>query len=110
MPNPKPINSQYPAPPTKLCHKAKMDKKAARNLYRLFCPLTRPAHISPKKKVKWRLVKKWFNRYEKATWIDRFFTVTSLDGTTTKMRVIDIRLKKAGGHKRDYDFTAVPMI
>lgn len=42
-----------------------ISKKEARKLHLLVNPLTRPAHISPKKKVSWRLTKKWFNRYEK---------------------------------------------
>ncbi len=42
-----------------------MDKREVRKLSQMFNPQTRPAHIPTSRRVKWRLVKKWFNRYEK---------------------------------------------
>lgn len=36
---------------------ATLSKKEARKWRTILNPLTRPAHISPKKKVSWRLVK-----------------------------------------------------
>lgn len=42
------------------------NKKRLRKMIPWLCPsLTRPVHVSPRKKVAWRLTRKWFNRYEK---------------------------------------------
>lgn len=85
-----------------------LNKKEARKLYRLFHPLTRPAQVSPRKKVAWRLVRKWFNRYEKPTLIGRSVVAAAKDGTQLPMHIINVRISKAGGHKRSYNFEAVP--
>lgn len=77
-----------------------MDKKEARKLHRLFNPLTRPAQVSPRKKVAWRLVKKWFNRYEKPTLIGREMVAVSKTGERITMRVTNVHIVKAGGHKK----------
>lgn len=86
-----------------------MDKKEARKLYRLFNPLTRPAQVSPRKKVAWRLVSKWFNRYEKPTLIGREMVVVAKTGEQITMRVTDVQIVKAGGHKKAYNFNAKPI-
>lgn len=107
---PKIIKSPVPAPPTKLSCSAKlvMSKKQARELRRMLNPLTRPAQVSPRKKVAWRLVRKWFNRYEKPTLIDRSVVAVAKDGTQLPMRITNVRISKAGGQKRSYNFEAVP--
>lgn len=85
-------------------------KKEARKLRLLFYPLTRPAHILPKKKVLWRLTKKWFNRYEKPIQLQRTVTAVSKDGSQqVNAQITDVRISKAGGHKREYTFTCKPI-
>lgn len=86
-----------------------MDGKKARKLHRLFNPLTRPAQVSPRKKVAWRLVKKWFNRYEKPTLIGREMVAVSKTGERITMRVTNVHIVKAGGHKKAYNFNAKPI-
>ena len=106
------INSTPPAPPTKLSCTAKlvMTKKQSREMRRLLNPLTRPAQVPPRKKVAWRLVRKWFNRYEKPRLIGACVVATSKDGKTQiPMRITNVRIDKAGGRKRDYSFTATPI-
>lgn len=107
---PKIINSPAPEPPRKMSYSfsASISKKDARKLRLLVNPLTRPAHISPKKKVSWRLTKKWFNRYEKPAVIGREIMAVSKDGKTQlKVRITNVRISKAGGHKRSYEFETV---
>lgn len=107
------INSPAPAAPRKLTYSCSgtLSKKEARKMRLLLYPLTRPAHISPKKKVSWRLTKKWFNRYEKPQWLQRSITVVSRDGKTqVTAQITGVKLYKAGGHKYDYEFTAKPKL
>lgn len=102
-----------PAPPTKLsysCSLSAMSKKQRRECRRLFYPLTRPAHISPKKKVSWRLTKKWFNRYQKPVWLKRTVTADSEDGKTQVLaRVTGVKISKAGGHRCTYTLKDKPI-
>jgi len=104
------INSPAPEAPSKMSYSrgVTLNKKEARKLYRLFYPLTRPAQVSPRKKVAWRLVRKWFNRYEKPTLIGRSVVAAAKDGTQLPMHITNVRISKAGGHKRSYNFEAVP--
>lgn len=109
---PRIINSPAPEPPRKMSYSfsASISKKDARKLRLLVNPLTHPAHISPKKKVSWRLTKKWFNRYEKPIWLQRTVTAVSKDGSQkVNARITDVRITKAGGHKREYTFTCTPI-
>ena len=87
-----------------------MSKKQAREMRQILNPLRRPAHISPKKKVSWRLIKKWFNRYEKPIWLIRTVMAVSKDGKTrVQAKITSVKIHKAGGRKRDYSFTATPV-
>lgn len=45
------------------------DKEYAWALKEYLHQRSRPRQISPRRRVKWRLVKKWFNRYEKQKYI-----------------------------------------
>lgn len=106
------INPTPPAAPKKLSCAAKliMTKKQSREMRRLLNPLTRPAQVPPHKKVAWRLVRKWFNRYEKPRLIGACVVATSKDGKTQiPMRITNVRINKAGGRKRDYKFEAAPL-
>lgn len=76
----------------------------------IFNPLTRPAPHIAKEKVSWRLIKKWFNRYEKPIWLKRTVMAVSKDGKTRiQARITSVKIHKAGGRKRDYSFTATPI-
>lgn len=88
---------------------ATMNKKEARNLRSILNPLTRPAHISPKKKVSWRLVKKWFNRYEKPEWLKRSFVVVDKTGKKINVQITHVRITKEGNRKRSYIFECKPI-
>lgn len=106
------IKSPVPAAPVKMSYNCSMtmSKKQMREMRQIFYPLTRPAHISPKKKVSWRLIKKWFNRYEKPVWLKRTVMAVSKDGKTRiQAKITSVKIHKAGGRKRDYSFTATPI-
>lgn len=71
-------------------------------------PLTRPAHVSPKKRVSWRLRKKWFNRYQKPVWLEQCVVAVSKDGKTKiPLRIGDVRMLKAGGHSFTLSFASI---
>lgn len=106
------INSTPPAPPTKLSYSCDvtLNKKETRKLYRLLFPLTRPAQVSPRKKVAWRLVRKWFNRYEKPNAIGKIVVIGQHDGQQTRARITDVRIVKASGHLKSYEYSLTPII
>lgn len=87
---------------------ATLNKKEARKWRSILNPLTRPAHISPKKKVSWRLVKKWFNRYEKPEWLKRSFVAVGKDGKKFNGQITHVRIIKNGNHKCSYIFECKP--
>lgn len=106
------IKSPVPAAPVKMSYSCgmTMSKKQSREMRQIFNPLTRPVHISPKKKVSWRLIKKWFNRYEKPIWLKRTVMAVSKDGKTRiQARITSVKIHKAGGRKCDYTFTTTPI-
>lgn len=86
-----------------------MSRKQRKALREMFHPLTRPAHITPSRKVKWRLVKKWFNRYEKPRLIGSRMMAQAPDGYRLPIEIADVRISKAGGHRRNISFTAKPI-
>lgn len=89
---------------------ATMGKKDAKQFHQLVHPQTRPSHISPMRKVKWRLVKKWFNLYEKQQLLNRIITATSRDGKTRiEAQVIDVKVHKDGGHRKVYEIISKPL-
>lgn len=88
---------------------ATLSKKEARKWRTILNPLTRPAYISPKKKVSWRLVKKWFNRYEKPEWLKRSFVAVGKDGTKINVQITHVRITKSGNHKHSYIFECKPI-
>ena len=112
MPNPRYLNSTPSAPPMKYTSTATlaMTRRQKKEIHRLLYPLTRPAHISPKRRVKWRLQQKWFNRYEKRFWIGRMLMAEAKDGLRITMRVTGIRRSKDGGHGYNLDIDAKPII
>ena len=88
---------------------ATVNKKYARRWHLLLNPLTRPARISPKKKVSWRLVKKWFNRYEKPELLKRTLVAVGNDGTKFDVQITNVRIKKELNHKRSYIYVGFPI-
>lgn len=95
--------------PNSLSFAVKIDKKQSRRLRRLFYPLTRPAQVPPKKKVARRLIKKWFNRCEKESYIGREIIITSKAGEEYRGKITDAKIIKDGGHRRNYDFKITPI-
>lgn len=87
----------------------KMDKKQAKQFQNRLHPLCRPRRISPKKRVKWRLVKKWFNRYERPRLIGMVVRVQYRIGLSAPCLITDVKIRKAGKHRLTYDMTAEPI-
>lgn len=84
-------------------------KKTLKKFHELVYPRTRPKQVHPKKRVKWRLVSKWFNRYEKLHFIGQFIKAEEVNGGDYLMSTIrDIRIKKAGGHRRTFLIDSIP--
>lgn len=109
---PRIINSPVPPAPRKMTFgcSATINKKEARKLHLLVHPLTRPAHISPNKKVSWRLVKKWFNRYEKPIWLKRTVMVVANAGKDPiQARITDAHITKVGGHIQNLSISCKPL-
>lgn len=105
------IKPTIPGAPTKLSCSCtlSMNKKEAQKLRPLFNPLSRPAQVSPRKRVKWRLVKKWFNRYEKQRFVGLLVKAVAHSGHILIMEITDVKILKAGGSKKDYYYTAKPI-
>lgn len=62
--------------------------------------------MSPRKKVAWRLVRKWFNRYEKPRLIG---STISLDGLLIQSyNVSDVHITPGGRHTRNLKFNLTP--
>ena len=108
---PKILNTTPPAPPKKLSYSCgvTMTKQDRRKLLKLLRPQTRPAQVPPRKKVAWRLVRKWFNRYEKHLAIGATVLIDQKDGQQIRARITDVRIRKAGGHRRSYKYSLTPI-
>ena len=106
------INSRAPEAPRKMSYSfsTTISKKEARKLRLLKNPLTRPERVSPRKKVAWRLVRKWFNRYEKPLAIGATVIIGQKAGQQIPIqaRITDVRIRKEGGHRRSYEYTLTP--
>lgn len=87
----------------------KMSKKQSKEVRRFLYPLTRPAQVSPMKNVSWRLIKKWFNRYEKPGFIGRIVIAEAKDGKKFQMQITNVSISKAGGKKRNYTYQCKPI-
>lgn len=87
----------------------KASKKEAKALRRLIQPKVRPDNLKyPRKHRKWRVAKKWFNRYEKHLIIGMRLIVGDKTGAKYNAVVTGVRMAK-GGHTRNFDFTAKPI-
>ena len=74
-----------------------MPKKSVRNLFKALMPQTKPDNLKyPNKKRKWRIRKKWFNRYEKQTWIGRRMVAVDKAGNKINMEITSVKLNKKG--------------
>jgi hypothetical protein len=74
-------------------------KKARRFLW----TQDRPYRCRNKNHPKWRLTKKWFNRYRKQSYLGRIIGVND-DGNL--FYTTDVRLRKTGRHGWAYKYTA----
>lgn len=85
-------------------------RKALKKLRQTVCPRRRPKQVHPKKRVKWRLVSKWFNRYEKSFLIGMNIMVDSSEpGKSFISEITDVKIKKAGGHRRTFLIKSRPL-
>ena len=63
--------------------------------------LARPVRISVKKRVSWRLYIKWFNRYIKDGMIGTIVKIGETpEGESLDVITTNVKIEKAGGHKR----------
>lgn len=85
------------------------DEEYAKALQEYLNPRSRPRHISPKRRVKWRLLKKWFNRYEKQNYIGATVFFVHADGTRIPCAITNVQIEKAGKHRINYCITSVPV-
>lgn len=84
-------------------------KEYAKALQEYLHPRSRPRHISPIRRVKWRLVKKWFNRYEKHRIIGMEVRAQYRFGLSAPCMITDVKIRKAGKHRLTYDIIAEPI-
>ena len=84
----------------------KFQKALFKNRY-----LTKPDNLKyPNKHRKWRIQKKWFNRYQKE-WMTRTVSVEWIENDLGVLQPIhkeisDVKLRKGGGKLRNYEIIA----
>ena len=84
-------------------------RKALKKFRQMVGSRRRPKQVPPKKRVKWRLVSKWFNRYEKRSMIGYTIMIDSAFGEDKILSmIIDVKIKKAGGHRRKFIIKSRP--
>lgn len=90
------------------------NRKAARDFRRMVKPQTKPDNLKyPKRKRAWRIVKKWFNRFERpAVRLGRYqVEIHAKDGSVIRGIITDVRIAKStfGRHKQDRNYTIKPL-
>lgn len=92
------------------CCSFKATRQQKKELRKLLIPPTRPERVGARKKVAWRLIKKWFNRYEKKHLIGGTVRAVSRDGQSALCaRITGVRLLKGGGHRKSLEFNTKPV-
>ena len=86
-----------------------LDKEQINSFRSYFHSLSRPRHISPMKRVKWRLVKKWFNRFEKERILGVIVFAQASDGSSIPCMITDVKIEKGGRHLMNYNIAAIPI-
>lgn len=105
------MTDEFPKPPQGTYTASidwKPDKVAKRWLWEQ--NRTRPDVKYPKKHRAWRIIKKWFNRYEKPSMIGKILICDNGHGWTYSIRVGSVKISKAGGHRRDYSYSCLPLM
>lgn len=69
---------------------------------------TRPDLKRPHRKRAWRLVRKWFNRYQKPKMIGMTIVAQTVDGGNIPMTVQDVKIRK-GYPGIEYGYTLSPL-
>lgn len=70
-------------------------------------PQIKPYNLKyPNKKRKWRIQKKWFNRYEKYHFLGNRICVERIDGMPFYAEITEVKLMKGGCNKRNLQFYA----
>lgn len=90
-----------------------LTKRQAKEVRRIFEPQTKPDNLKyPKRHRKWRVQKKWFNRFQKQLYVKKTVGV-AFDGDTSDLhspviygKIYDAILKKEGGRKSSIQFFA----
>ena len=87
-----------------------LNRKDAKRLDFILKKISRPVRISVKKRVAWRLHKKWFNRYVKCQYIESVITFANkTEEESAKFIVTSVKIEKAGRHKRDFIMNCKPI-
>lgn len=83
-----------------------MSHKDAQALRRLCTPQTKPYNLKyPHKHRKWRVQKKWFNRYGRKAIIGGILRAEPKDGGKPLcFKITDVKMNKAGRHKVSYSY------
>lgn len=84
------------------------DKEYAKALQEYLHSRSRPRHVSPMRCVKWRLVKKWFNRYEKNSYCGAIVFFHHADGSSIPCQITNVKIEKAGKHRLNYIISTEP--
>ena len=93
--------------PSSYSFDVKMDKKTRKSMLELV--RTRPDQAKVGKKHKWRLINKWFNRYQKPRIIGRISQISTVSGFI-KAKIVDVKICKDGRHKVAYSYELKPII
>ena len=74
-----------------------MPKTSQKNLFKSLMPQTKPYNLKyPDKKRKWRIRKKWFNRYEKKILIGSQAMAVDKSGNKIYVEITSVKLTKNG--------------
>lgn len=97
-----------------LTYSVAVSRKAARDFRRMVKPQTKPDNLKyPNRKRAWRVVKKWFNRYERPAIRSGIYHVQihTKDGQVIPGIITDVRIAKSvfGSKKQDRSYTIKPL-
>lgn len=70
---------------------------------------TQPDLKHPHRKRAWRLVRKWFNRYQKPRMIGMVLTAQTKDGKSIPMKIKDVKISKGYPGIR-YKYSCTPQL
>lgn len=81
--------------------------KPPKGFWKYIKPQVKPYNLKyPNKKRKWRIQKKWFNRYEKYHFLGNRICLERIDSMPIYAEITEVKLTKGGGNKRNLSFCA----